>query len=589
MKKGRAWMLAAVLLFGLVISGTAYASGESGETSETETLGGDGTSAPEEQAGDAEEQTEDAQKETEDTKEQTGDPERALGAAVEKGRYAGDEVIADGVYIDEIDVGGMTPEEALRTVLSYVEEAKKKTLTVTLEGAEEVEPITTTASELGLHTNEPSEIIMEALALGKDGNLITRYKAEKDLKTSNQVFELGMAIDQEQVSRFVTERTEGLSVEPVDAELTRTGDGFSVSESRTGIKVDVPATIEEVKKAFQDWNREDVTLAAVAEITQPRYTTAVLSQIQDPLGEFSTKTSDRSGGKLQNVQRGVDLTNGILIMPGESWSMHDALAPFTAENGYTVQIAYQGNSYVQEYGGGICQLATTLYNAALLSEVNISKRSNHSMVVKYTLEGLDATINDGGSKDLELTNDFDFPIYIEARHNGGGKVTYTIWGKETRPENRTLKFTHNILSEEYLPDEVTVDPGMAPGSQDVKQATSYPKMTVEAYKEIYVDGVLQERIKLHTDKYLASARKVVKGPDLPVDPSTGLPVGADPNGGQQADPGVGQPEAPDGGQTQAPPAAEAPTQAPPAAEVPTQAPPTEAPSQPELSVPAPED
>ena len=123
----------------------------------------------------------------------------------------------------------------------------------------------------------------------------------------------------------------------------------------------------------------------------------------------------------------------------------------------------------------------------------------------------------------------------------------------------------------------------------MKQATSYPKMTVEAYKEIYVDGVLQERIKLHTDKYLASARKVVKGPDLPVDPSTGLPVGADPNGGQQADPGVGQPEAPDGGQTQAPPDAEAPTQAPPAAEVPTQAPPTEAPSQPELSVPAPED
>ncbi len=578
MKKRCAWMLAVILSAALLAAGTVFAVEESGEpetlsteqpetlnTEEPETLGTEEAGMPD---------TEEA--ETRST-EETGE-----AGPEEKGPFAADEVIADGVYIDRIDVGGMTAEEALAAVRAYVEEVGEKTLTVTLEGAEDLEPIRVTAKELGLHTNDPDKIVTEALALGKDGNLITRYKAEKDLKVSNQVYELGLSVDQNQVSRFVTEQTEGLSVDPVDAELTRTGDGFSVSESRTGIRVDVPATVLTVQEAFRDWDREDVALAAVAEITQPKYTTAMLSQIQDVLGEFSTKTGDTSGGKLQNVQRGVDLTTGILIMPGESWSMHDALAPFTAENGYTVQIAYQGNSYVQEYGGGICQLATTLYNAALLSEVNISKRSNHSMVVKYTLEGLDATINDGGSKDLELTNDFDFPIYIEARHNGSGKVTYTVWGKETRPANRTLKFTHNILSEEYLPDEVTVDPNMAPGSQDVKQSTSYPKMTVEAYKEIYVDGVLQEKIKLHTDKYLASARKVVKGPDAPADPNAGLPAGTDPGAGQPADPS--------GGQTQAPPAAEPPTQAPPVTEPPTEAPPvTEAPAQTPPAAEAPSD
>ncbi len=502
----------------------------------------------------------------------------AAHAAEEAGEvdvFAEDEVIADGVYIDKINVSGMTAEKALKEVRAYVEETGKKTLTVTLEGAEEVEPIQVTAAELGLHTNDIAELVMEALALGKDGNLITRYKAETDLKTSNQIYELGMNIDSDKVSQFVTEQTGSLSVEPVDATLTRTGDGFTVSESRTGIQVDVPATVSAVQEAFRDWDGGDVTLAAVAEITQPKYTKAQLSQIQDPLGKFSTDNHDRSGGKLQNVQRGVDLTTGILIMPGESWSMHDALAPFTAENGYTMQIAYQGNSYVKEYGGGICQLATTLYNAALRAEVNISKRSNHSMVVGYTKWGLDATINDGGSKDLELTNDFDFPIYIEAYHDGSGTVTYTIWGKETRPAGRTLDFTNEILSEEYLPDEVTINPALAPG-QEKKLESGYPKATVEAYKEIYEDGVLIERIRLHTDKYLAKAKKVERGPDVPVDP----------NAGQPTEPDVSQPETP--------PATEAPTQAPPAAtEPPTtpetqEVPPTTQAASTEAPVPTPE-
>lgn len=516
MRKKCTWLLMLILLTAFLVPGAAYATGEDSETEET-------LSSPEESgpAG------------TEAAGRGTEDPEKSLREAMEKSPYEADTVIADGVYIDTVDVSGMTAEQALQAVLSHVDEIGKKTLTVTLEGAEGVEPIQTTAAELGLHTDELSGIVMEALALGKGGNLIVRYKAEKDLQVSNQVYEFGLAVDEKQIEEFVTEKTSGLTMEPVEAELTKTSDGFSVTQSRNGVTVDVPATVSAVQAAYRDWKREDLSVAAVAEIIEPRKSTEMLSQVQDRLGSFSASTNDRSSGKLQNLKRGVELTDGILIMPGQSWSMHDALAPFSAENGYTQQVAYQAGGYVQEYGGGICQLATTLYNAALRAEVNISKRSNHSMTVNYTDWGLDATINDGGSKDLELTNDFDFPIYIEAYHNGSGKVTYTIWGKETRPSNRTLKFYGVTLSKEYLEDEITVDPNMAPGTEDVKQATSYPKATAEAYKEIYVDGVLEEKIKLHTDKYQASPRKVVKGPDLPIDPVTGLPI--DPNAPTQAE------------------------------------------------------
>ncbi len=519
MKKRCARILATALLVTFLVPGTAAFATEEQEgatqAEEVETL---------------DDLDEEKQEETAEPKGTTVSPEeqkKKLQEALEKSFYEKDEVIADGVFIGTIDVSGMTAEQALEAVLSYGEEIGKKTLTVTLEGADDLEPITTTAAELGLHTDDISGIVMEALALGKGGNLIVRYKAEKDLQASNQVYEYGMAIDDEKVEQFITEQTADFSVEPVDAEITRVSGGFSVSDSKTGVKVDVPATVSAITAAFKDWNREDLSMAAVAEIIEPKRSTELLSQVQDKLGSFSASTSDRGSGKMQNLSRGVELTNGILLMPGDVWSMHDALAPFSAANGYTQQIAYQSGGYVQEYGGGICQLATTLYNAALRAEVHISKRSNHSMVVYYTDFGLDATINDGGSKDLELTNDFDFPIYIEGYHNGKGEVTYTIWGKETRPENRTLRFYGKTLSKESVPEQIIEDPTQPIGYEHVEQASSYPAVTAEAYKEILIDGEVVETIKLHTDKYIASPRKVIRGTAQPIDPNTGLPI--DPN------------------------------------------------------------
>lgn len=426
-----------------------------------------------------------------------------------------EDVIADGVYIDTVDVGGMTAEEALEAVSAHVDEMGKKTLTLTLEGADGIEPIQTRMSELGLSTEELSGIVSRAMELGKEGNLITRYKAEKDLQASHQVFELGAAVDEGEVERFVREKASGMAAEPVDAELVREGGRFSVSQSKTGVRVDVAATASLVLEGFKGWDGEDLSLEAAAELVQPERSTEFLSQVRDPLGSFTASTSDRRGGKLQNLNRGVELTNGTLIMPGETWSMHDALAPFSAANGYTKQVAYQSGTYAQEYGGGICQLATILYNAALLAEIDIPERYNHSLVVYYTDFGLDATINDDGSKDLKLTNNFDFPVYIEGSHDGGGEVTYTVWGKETRPENRTVRFYGKTLSKVPAGEQVIADPTKPVGYEDVVQSGSYPAVRAEAYKEVLVNGEVVERTLLHTDKYSASPRKIVRGTAVP--------------------------------------------------------------------------
>ncbi len=535
MKKRCAWLLAFVLLAGTLMPGIAYAT-EAGGTTEAE------QETQEETAG----------------QETQADPRESLSAAMEKSTLDADAVIADGVFVGDVEVSGMTAEQALEAVLAEVDRMGQKTLTLALEGADGVAPIQVPVSQLGLYADGISEIIMEALALGKSGSLISRYKTEKDLQASNQKYDLVLKVQEDQVSSFVNEQTAALSVEPVNAELTRVSGGFEVSQSQTGVKVNTEATISAIMTALEDWVGNDISVTATAEVSQPERTTEQLSQIQDVLGTYSTTTRNANSSKMTNLEVGVGYTTGILIMPGETWSMYEALAPFNAENGYVKQVAYSNGGYVDEYGGGICQLATTLYNAALLAEVNISERYNHSMTVGYTDYGLDATINDSGSKDLKLTNDFDFPIYIEASVTSGidGYATYTIWGKETRPSNRELRFYGVTLSESYLPDQITEDPTLAPGEVVVEQATSYPEAVAQAWKEVWVDGVMVEQTLLHTDKYRASARKVRQNS---TPPAAETPAETDPSAESPST------EAPSAGT----PSTEAPSTAAPSTEAPS--------------------
>jgi len=224
MKKKCAWLLMLVLLMTSLLSNVAFATGDESEAPASEET--------------AEETEVVLLPATEVT-----DPKEALAEALTKSPLGADEAIATGVYIDKIDVGGMTAEQALDAVLAHVTELGKKTLTVTLDGAEGVEPLETEMSELGIHTEGLAETVMEAVALGKSGNLIVRYKAEKDLLATNQRYELKLAVDENLVKNFIAVGTSTLTLEPVDAEISYSDGEFHVTQSKTGIKVNSDATV----------------------------------------------------------------------------------------------------------------------------------------------------------------------------------------------------------------------------------------------------------------------------------------------------------------------------------------------------------
>lgn len=158
------------------------------------------------------------------------------------------------------------------------------------------------------------------------------------------------------------------------------------------------------------------TVEIPLELTEPERTTEYVESrlFADDLGEtVTTSLSGSTQNRITNVQLAAASIDGIILAPGEQFSYNDALGERTTERGYKAAGAYSGGQVVQEVGGGICQVSSTLYYAALLANLQIDVRTCHYFPVGYLPAGLDATVSWGGPE-FKFTNNRDWPIKIEA-------------------------------------------------------------------------------------------------------------------------------------------------------------------------------
>ncbi len=151
-------------------------------------------------------------------------------------------------------------------------------------------------------------------------------------------------------------------------------------------------------------------------LTEPEKTTEYVESrlFADDLGEtVTTSLAGSTQNRITNVQLAAASIDGIVLAPGEQFSYNDALGERTAERGYKAAGAYSGGQVVQEIGGGICQVSSTLYYAALLANLQIDARTCHYFPVGYLPAGLDATVSWGGPE-FKFTNNRNWPIKIVA-------------------------------------------------------------------------------------------------------------------------------------------------------------------------------
>ena len=379
--------------------------------------------------------------ETESNSVEVQEPENAGTSQDKKESAAGPltglgngNTISEGIYIGNVNVSGKTAGEAQQDIEAYIEELKGTAVNFRVMDGNQVE---VTAGELGLTWANP-EVVQEAVALGKKGNIIQRYKALQDLRHENKVFELTYDFDKESIRRILVERCGEYNTEAKDAVLTRENGAFSIIPGQSGYVIDEEASINQIYDyLINQWDFNDTVVDVAAKVQEPRGTEEELSQVKDVLGTFTTSYSSSGSSRSANVANGCDLIAGTTLYPGDEFSTYEAVSPFSVDNGFFMAGCYMNGQVVDSLGGGICQVSTTLYNAVLLSELEVTERHNHSMIVTYVDPSADAAIAESAGKDFKFVNNTDHPIYIDG-HCENKNITFTIYGVETRSAEREV-------------------------------------------------------------------------------------------------------------------------------------------------------
>ncbi len=422
--------------------------------------------------------------------------------------YAKEQTMPEGLFVGEASLGGMTEGEARQMITAEEERLMARKVTLTIAG----KTATTTAGELGLSWSN-REAADEALDKAVEGNLVQRYMTRKDMEKSPVHVPMETALEDGKVDEFIRRETDGQMEEPQNAAIIRENGAFRITPGVSGKVVDIAATREALEHALQSAAKDEVMAEAVVAEREPEIREEDLASIGDVLGSFTTDFSSSGASRSGNLANGASKINGHVLMPGETLSGYECMHPFTTANGYYTAAAYEGGRVVDSIGGGVCQIATTLYNAALRAELQITQRQNHSMIVGYVKPSMDAAIA-GTVKDIKITNNYSTPIYVEG-YTESRKLTFTIYGKETRPANRSVEYVSETLSS-FSAGEPTeqVDPSMAPGSRRQVQS-AHRGVKSRLWKVVTVDGVETERTLLHTDTYNASKAIVLVGPPAP--------------------------------------------------------------------------
>nr|WP_321152896.1 VanW family protein [uncultured Acetatifactor sp.] len=408
------------------------------------------------------------------------------------------DTIKKGIFVGDVDLSGMTAQEAVQAVDAYVETLREVEITLLAAGDKEV-PVA--AGELGISWAN-KEVITQALEVGTHGNVIERYKILKDLERENLVYPLELSFDFQGLTDILIEECTQYDVEAVDASLVRENDEFRVVGGNTGYALDVEASFDKVHELLSSgWDCQPCSIPLVVEVTQPRGNAEELSKVKDVLGTFTTSYGTSNFNRSENIANGCELINGTVLYPGDEFSMLDCVTPFTAENGYYMAGSFMNNQVVDSMGGGICQVSTTLYNTVLLAELEVTERSNHTMIVTYVDPSADAAIAESADKDFRFRNNLDSPVYIEG-HTEGKKLTFTIYGEETREPGREVRYESQIL-EVINPttDSITADEGQPLGYIVADEGNVHIGYRAELWKIVQEDGIEVERTKINSSSY----------------------------------------------------------------------------------------
>ena len=302
------------------------------------------------------------------------------------------------------------------------------------------------------------------------------YVQIKNINSKNNIIELPVREADPEPINLEKIRKE-IYKEPKDAYIEE--NPFKVYTHVNG--VDFNITMEEAEKIIQaDKQEYEIPL----KITIPEKTIADLGEkaFPDQLSTYTTRYNSGNYNRSNNLELAAKAINGTVLMPGETFSYNQTVGERTISAGYKAAAAYAGGKVIQDVGGGICQISSTLYNAVLLANLEITDRSNHCFETSYVPAGRDATVN-WGTVDFQFKNNRKYPIKIETTA-GGGIATAKIHGLKEENEYEVViqsKVTSYISRTTRYKNDSTMDEG-----KEVIEDNGFDGCNSETYKNIKI-------------------------------------------------------------------------------------------------------
>ncbi|KFN13492.1 VanW family protein [Bacillus pseudomycoides] len=332
---------------------------------------------------------------------------------------------------------GKSKKDVQEIIQQKIDESNKKSLNYTFQGNTQAY----TWKDLGVEYKETE--IVEKIFKEQKGNVINRYKMRKQAENGElkREYKLTPQLNTTTYEAFIKEKYNETLEEPVNAELSVSGTTVNISQSQNGEKVDKDKLKELTAKAITA-GTQDIQLP-IASI-KPEHSTEDMQNmgITQVIAEYSTPMAGRNGSQSFNVNKSANTLSGAIVAPDETFSFNERVGITDAAHGYKSAAVFLQGKVVQSAGGGVCQVSSTLYGAALRADLGVVARSNHSMPVHYLPLGQDAAVADYGP-DLKFKNNTGKYIYIQAFSNGSS-ITTRIFGT---PTGKNVEVSSKVIGE----------------------------------------------------------------------------------------------------------------------------------------------
>lgn len=269
----------------------------------------------------------------------------------------------------------------------------------------------------------------KAVKLAKDYT-----RTEDNLLNLRRIFDLAIkkqhkiklkaSYDEAKLSEIIESIKEEIDKSEIDATVSISESSqIKTTESKDGLEVDVSKLKEKIYEMIKEKEIKDIYLPV--KVIKPKINTSDVKSINAILGQYSTSFNDKSS-RGNNIYIAGKSTSDIVIMPNETFSYNSATGPRTWSNGYKSAKVIVGGKYVNGEGGGVCQVSTTIYNAALISNMEIVEVHNHTYPSRYAPRGKDAAVS-YGYIDFKFKNPYSHPVYIKNIIKNGA-ITTKIYG-----------------------------------------------------------------------------------------------------------------------------------------------------------------